>query len=98
MTEIALTVFIALSVGGLLIGLLHPWLTGEAPGRQACPGPFRPEQQPARKGPRSRRPSHGRIQGQPPQADPGIAETARGKSEEAAAEAGASHLADAVRP
>jgi tight adherence protein B len=30
MTELALIAFIALSTGGFLIGLLHPWLTGEA--------------------------------------------------------------------
>jgi tight adherence protein B len=30
MSELVLIVFIALSVGGFLIGLLYPWLTGEA--------------------------------------------------------------------
>ena len=30
MLELALIGFIALSVGGFLVGLLHPWLTGEA--------------------------------------------------------------------
>jgi tight adherence protein B len=30
MLELALIGFIALSVGGFLVGLLYPWLTGEA--------------------------------------------------------------------
>jgi len=46
MLELALIGFIALSVGGFLLGLLHPWLTGEAktarptgaPAAPLCPG------------------------------------------------------------